>query len=158
MKPLTTFIIPTIKRKTLQRAIESANGHPIMVLHDKDRIGPGIIRQRMIETVKTPWVSFLDDDDTITNDYLERLREEIKNHPKADLIYFRQYWAETGSLTPVWPQVKWGIGIGFSVKTSVAIAHPFKSEPNEDLHFVERIEAAGKSIVFSKYITYRIRH
>lgn len=158
MKSLTTFIIPTIKRPTLQRAIESANGHPIIVLHDKDRIGPGDIRQQMIETVKTPWVSFLDDDDTITYDYVDRLKEEIAKHPEADVIHFREYFL-WGQLLPNWPVVEWGnIGICFSVKTKVALAHPFKSEPYEDYEFVRRIHEAGGNVVFSPHITYKARH
>lgn len=157
---ITTFIIPSIDRPTLPRAILSAE-RQADVLHkiDTERIGEGTIRNQLIEQATTEWVSFLDDDDTVTSDYVERLEAEIKANPDADLIYFRAYWADCGAILPAWPMTGGlGTGVFFSVKRDVALKYPFKSEPSEDQHFVGRLEEAGKKIVFSKYLTYRVRH
>lgn len=157
-EPLTTFVIPTIRRDTLQRAIDSTNGYSCLVGYDDAHEGEAVIRNRLIRKVKTPWVSFLDDDDSITEDYVKRLVEEISKNPEADLIHFRQYFLR-GHLLPSWPKVEWGnIGIAYSVKTGVARQFPFKSVKNEDWIQVKEMHDAGKKIVFSPYITYRVRH
>lgn len=144
---------------------------PYLVEIDKQGIGASAIRNGLIKHANTEWVSFLDDDDTVTSDYVERLREEIENHPEADLIVFREYFIadkmkekEPDYAYPdhfIWtaPVVHWGqIGIAFSVKKEVALKHPFLEEPNEDFHFVSRIDEAGYNVHFSKYLVYRARH
>lgn len=158
MKQITTFIIPSIGRPTLDRAIKSIGDAPYLTTIDEERRGPAICRNEMIKEATTPWVSFLDDDDTVTEDYVERLREEVANHPDADLIYFKEYFL-WGQIIPKYPHCGWGnIGISFSVRRDVAIEMPFKSERYEDFEFVHRLERAGKKIVFSNYLTYRGRH
>lgn len=167
---VTTFIIPSCGRTTLQRAIDSAEatGASVLYKYDEDCEGASAVRNELIQAARTPWVSFLDDDDTVTEDYAERLKEELERHPDADLIVFREYFIQEkmGDDNPypdhyIWqvPVVHWGqIGISFSVKKQVAIDNPFIEEPNEDFHFVRRIEEAGYKIVFSPYIVYRARH
>lgn len=168
---LTTFIIPSVDRPTLQRAIDSVNktGANYLVEIDKQKIGASAIRNGLIKLANTKWVSFLDDDDTVTDDYVERLHEESQKHPEADVIIFREYFIadlmdETGSKYGdhfIWqaPVVHWGqIGISFSVKRNIAMQHPFLEEDNEDFKFVKRLEDAGYNIHFSKYIVYRARH
>jgi glycosyltransferase involved in cell wall biosynthesis len=165
----TTFIIPTIGRDTLQRAVDSVvKQAPFLIGNDTKNEGAGVIRNRLIKEAQTEWVSMLDDDDTVTEDYVQRLLEESQAHPEADLIVFREYFIqehmEEGNAYPdhfIWtaPIVHWGqIGISFSVKREVALKHPFLEEPNEDFHFVERIDQAGYKIHFSKYLVYRARH
>lgn len=158
MNPLTTFIIPSLKRKTLGRAIRSVSKYPFIVGYDDGEKGPGIVRNELIAKVETPWVSFVDDDDTIITDYVDRLQEEIIKTPYADLIHFRQYFLR-GQIIPAWPSVEWGnIGIAFSVRREIALQFPFEQEPFEDFEFVKRIKDAGKVVIFSQYLTYRVRH
>lgn len=167
---LTTFIIPSIDRPTLQRAIDSVRKQsPYLVEIDKFKIGASAIRNGLIKLADTEWVSMLDDDDTVTDDYVKRLREEIKKNPEADVVIFREYFIgdlmnDDGAKYPdhfIWqaPVLHWGqVGIAFSVKREIAFKHPFLEEDNEDYHFLRRLEAAGYKIHFSKYITYRARH
>lgn len=156
---LTTFIIPSIDRDTLTRAVLSVEPHPFEVGLDKQREGAGIIRNRLIEKAKTEWVSMLDDDDTITEDYVQRLEEESKAHPEADVIHFREYFNDTGELLPYWPELTFSnVGVSFSVKRQVAIDNPFEAEPFEDYEFLKRLNDRGYIIHFSKYIVYRVRH
>lgn len=170
MGDITTFIIPSIDRPTLQRAIDSVrNQAPYLVEIDKQRIGESAIRNGLIKIADTEWVSFLDDDDTVTDDYVRRLREETDKHPDADVVIFREYFIGElmeglGKYYPdhfIWqaPVLHWGqVGISFSVKREIAMEYPFIDEDNEDYHFLRRIEAAGYKIHFSKYIVYRARH
>lgn len=157
-EPISTFIIPTIGRDTLARAIDSCQDNPVLIGHDAQRRGEAIIRNELIQQANTEWVSFLDDDDTVTEDYMDRLREEIEKNPDADVIHFREYFLR-GQLLPNWPKVEWGnVGICFSVKKSVAQDYPFEQQKHEDFHFLKKLDDAGKKIVFSQYITYRARH
>lgn len=172
MNNITTFIIPSIDRPELQRAIDSCkNQAPYLVEIDKQGIGASAIRNGLIKLADTEWVSFLDDDDTVTDDYVRRLEEESKAHPEADLIVFREYFIQRlmnrdgkEDKYPdhfIWqaPVVHWGqIGIAFSVKREVALKYPFMDEINEDFHFVERIDQTGHKIHFSPYMVYRARH
>lgn len=170
MKDITTFIIPSIDRPTLQRAIDSVSKQaPYLVEIDKQHIGESAIRNGLIKLAETEWVSFLDDDDTVTDDYVQRLKEESEKHPEADVIIFREYFIselmdDDGKKYPdhfIWqaPLLHWGqVGISFSVKRDIAIEHPFVDEHNEDYHFLRRVEQAGYNIHFSKYLVYRARH
>lgn len=155
---LTTFIIPSIRRDTLDRALKSVENWPHLVGFDDKHEGEGVIRNRLIEQATTPWVSFLDDDDSVTADYVERLKEEIQKNPDAEIIHFRQYFLR-GLLLPGWPKVEWGnIGIAYSMKRELALKYPFRSERHEDYEHVKRLFENGKKVVFSPYITYRVRH
>lgn len=171
-KPTTTFIIPSCGRDTLERAIGSCkNQAPYLVGVDTKLEGPAITRNKLIEQADTDYVSFLDDDDTVTSDYVEKLELEIRNAKERgiipDLIIFREYFIADlmdDNVTEdhfIWriPEVKWGeVGISFSVRRQIALDHPFQTEEYEDLRFVQRIEKAGYNVLFSKYITYHGRH
>jgi glycosyltransferase involved in cell wall biosynthesis len=154
----TTFIIPSIGRPTLQRALDSVSGHPYLFHVDTERKGEAVVRNELIKQALTEWVSFLDDDDTIYPDYVQRLEEEIIAHPEADVIHFRSYFLH-GQVLPLVPEVMWSnVGISFSVKRQVALDNPFQTEAHEDWYFLERLEQAGYNIHFSKYLTYKVRH
>jgi glycosyltransferase involved in cell wall biosynthesis len=160
MKALTTFIIPSINRPTLDRAIASTNqpNFTFLIKIDEERVGEGVIRNELIKQAETEWVSFVDDDDTVTSDYVQRLEEEIAAHPEADVIHFREYFLR-GFVLPSWPVVEWGnVCIAYSVKREIAMQYPFQSEPYEDYEFIKRLHEAGKTIYFSNYLTYRERH
>lgn len=158
---LTTFIIPNIGRPTLQRSIDSAlaTGAKVLTMEDVDRGNRSEIRNTLIRSADTEWVSFLDDDDTVFCEYVKRLEEEITAHSEADVIHFRQYFIETGILFPALPVVEWGnVGICFSVRRELALRFPFVEQPYEDFEFVKRLAEKGYKIHFSKYITYKARH
>lgn len=158
---LTTFIIPSIDRPSLIRAVESARKTDADVLYqvDYEKCGRSWVRNNLIQQATTPWVSFLDDDDTVYCDYVERLQQEINDHPEADVVHFRQYFMPSGLLFPMWPGVEWGnVGICFSVKRELALQHPFVEQPYEDFRFVENLYKKGFIVYFSKYITYKANH
>src|SRR3954466_11788570 len=97
----TTFIIPSCGRDTLQRAIESAEtaGGKVLTDFDHKHEGPSVIRNKLIQKAETDWVSFLDDDDTVTPDYVERLTRELEMSPDADCVIFKEYFLN-GTVIP----------------------------------------------------------
>lgn len=105
---MITFIIPSINRPTLQRTIDSLlnqtspNWRAIVVFDGVDGItfederiivlrinktgleGPkngqsGLVRNEGIKLVKTDWIGFLDDDDSLDKNYVKTLFEKYRS-------------------------------------------------------------------------------
>lgn len=86
-----TIITPTLPSRThlLADAIKSvksqtvpAYAHVIGVdLHSE---GPGSIRNRLVKAAESEWVAFLDDDDVLHPDYIEKL---IQYADEFDVVY-----------------------------------------------------------------------
>ena len=111
-----TFIIPTIGRDTLHTTVESLLNQtcsmwkaivvfdgvkPSFQTEDErflilktERMkkecnnNAGYVRNYGIQFATTDWVAFVDDDDTLRNDYVERFIEESNDYD-ADVILFR---------------------------------------------------------------------
>lgn len=78
LNEILTVVIPTIPERSdlLEQAIASVHGQTVgqpevMWALDENRIGPALVRNSIVKSVKTPWVLFLDDDDVLHPDYLE---------------------------------------------------------------------------------------
>jgi glycosyltransferase involved in cell wall biosynthesis len=120
----------------------------------------GYIRNIGLEVADTPWVGFVDDDDILTPNYIQRLEEEIAITPSADTIVFKM--ADRGRIIPPLhcKEIVIGeVGISFAYKRSL-IKEGFLFEPSsiEDYTLLKKMEAAKKRIVFSPFVTYRVRH
>lgn len=169
----TTFIIPTIGRPTLNRAVRSAletSARVLVVADDRNiqlethpslsivytptplRSG-GLSRNYGVKLAETPWVSFLDDDDAVTPDYVERLEE----CPSCDVVIFRMQHPRLG-LVPKIPMIAFGnVGISFSARTHWMERICFPAERPQDFHILRGLEDAGARIHFSPHLTYHVR-
>ncbi len=181
---MITFIIPTIRRKTLDNAINSLlsqtnkNWKAIVVFDGvetikyKDsrircvhipKIGKlnhaGKVRNHAIQLADTEWVAFLDDDDTISNDYVEKFLEETKENPDAKCIIFRMKTSfDPAQILPEpWHDnfYRCKVGISFAMKKDLKIL--FEPSSIEDFTLLEKIRTLGHKIVISPYITYFVR-
>ena len=107
----------------------------------------GFARNRAFNYVKGPWVGFLDDDDTVSPEYVQTVLDEGKQNPDASLLVFRMHCP--GCYEPVLPPLAAldfkidYVGISFAVKRSIlkrtgnpgGIAfHPHCAEDFEFLH------------------------
>jgi glycosyltransferase involved in cell wall biosynthesis len=115
---MITFIIPSIGKPTLQRAINSIKNQTsddwkaiiifdgieptISIDNDKFSVlkiekrgvggnGAGNVRNHGMKFVETEWIAFLDDDDTIASDYVETFKKDLLVESSADVIIFRMY-------------------------------------------------------------------
>lgn len=169
---LTTFIIPTLSRKTLNRAINSLfnqtnqnweaiivfdgvkntlDVHPKLTIIESEKLNsPGLIRNQAFDKVKTPWISFLDDDDIVYSDYVQELTRLDNEQPDLGFILFRMI---TNRITPAL-HIKDQIllneaGISFSVKTNVIRKYnlKFNSKGSEDYHFLKFLENKEKFVI-----------
>jgi len=113
------------------------------------------------------WLAFLDDDDTVTPNYVQLLRRE-----HADVVIFRMLHPQLGVLPdPTEPQLCWGqVGISFAVRRAfvqehhlrfereyVYAGHPAHTPFNEDIDFLRKCQAHGARVLLHPEITYYVR-
>lgn len=183
MKTIITFIIPTIGRKTLERTILSLinqnnqNWKAIIIFDGvKNNINQNIDKRISIYEIKkqgkknmaglvrnyginkvndSDWIGFVDDDDTISKDYIDKLLIESKYQP--DVILFR-LCQDNLILPPINNDCicKGLVGISFCVKTDILKLIEFKNSHREDYVLLTKLKKKYK-ILFSKYITYYVR-
>jgi glycosyltransferase involved in cell wall biosynthesis len=188
----TTFIMPTIGRKSLHRTLASllAQTDPdfdcLVIFDGIERTIPlpdtrfeilrtpmklgihegelsgqsqgGRVRNYGIERVGTRWISFVDDDDTVTEDYVTRLKEEASNN---DVVIFKMLHPILGVLPPAGctELINGQVGISFSVRKTALDLYGirFVNGGIEDLDFLSALEFYGAKIHFSPYVTYHVR-
>ena len=154
-----TIIIPTIGRPTLRRAIQSVEQQTVptnyIVQVDEMEDGAAITRNHAIQTVKTNWVGFCDDDDYLDVHY----HEWLKGYKNFDLVVFSMVRPE-GIVIPDHTDIdrlayNW-VGISFALRTKIAKAFPFQNMIGEDYDLIMRVKAAGNRVKIAPNIAYFI--
>lgn len=87
------YLMPLYKKM-----LKQAEGHPeveILCLVDNKSMTIGEKRQSLLDCARGKWIGFMDDDDGISDNYIESLSEAMKNHP-ADVITFDQHCSVNG--------------------------------------------------------------
>lgn len=124
----------------------------------------GMVRNALIQHVKTDWIGFVDDDDTLRAHYVDALIEESKANPDADCIVFRMSYHPSdqflilpplGTKSPEMCRV----GISFAVKKEFLTKNKlgFINYSAEDFILLNTLERLGGKIFFSSLITYNVR-
>lgn len=98
-----TVVIPTIppRKPLLERAVNSIMAQTlpvwdIIVMEDTGKLGAAATRERGLQRVRTPWVAFLDDDDYLYPEHIEKLTRHAMV-TGADYVYS---WFETCGKDP----------------------------------------------------------
>lgn len=94
IEPQVTVVTPTHPAREgngmLARAVASVRAQTVPVHHivelDTERSGAAATRQRGLDTVTTPWTAFLDSDDELDPDHIERLLK-CAQETGADYVY-----------------------------------------------------------------------
>ena len=186
---IITFIIPTIGRDSLEKSINSIinqtnkNWKAIIIfdgiepninINDKrikiisiPKLGQsinsaGLVRNEGMKIVDTKWIGFLDDDDFISDDYVEKFYQTIKenNHTGLDVLIFRMINCENLILPPLNTDnfnVS-QVGISF-VMTKKLFDNGYIFTPSkiEDFELLDKIRNDKHKILISPYITYYVR-
>lgn len=187
-KTFITFIIPTVGRKTLIDSIESLRNQTINdwkaiivfdgiisnIFIDDENIeiieiekcgiknSAGFVRNEGIKRSKnTEWIGFLDDDDTLSNDYIEKLKFEINLNNKIDVCIFRMGY-ENGYILPTIYDKNINrnkVGISFAIKKNITEYILFENSPYEDYFFLKKIQSQNQkyNILISSYVTYFVK-
>jgi hypothetical protein len=153
--------------------IMSDHRFKLMVLESKAGQGnnsAGMVRNAALPHVDTPWLAFVDDDDTLSPHYVAWLLEEAMQNPSTDVLIFRM--ARLGQRLlppydlPVVPPAEdrtfrsGFVGISFSMKTFIAQRDGFEfiPHPGEDFVLLNRLRLAGNySMVMAEHIGYFVR-
>lgn len=123
----------------------------------------GGVRNHLISRFASGWIGFVDDDDSLRPDYVDRLVEVSTANPDAAVIVFRMSYDpdDTHVLPPLGMNcpVKNKVGISFAVRKEVLDRHGlgFVNGATEDYALLSAIEATGERIVFAPHITYNVR-
>jgi hypothetical protein len=119
----------------------------------------GQIRNIGMSMVTTPWIGFVDDDDIILSNYIEKLIEESSSLSNAELISFRMIDVDHLVPPPLCQSILPNqIGISFAIKSSLfKEGFLFSQSEMEDYHFVKEVHRAKKIIILSSYVTYLTR-
>ena len=81
-----------------EKLLKQAESYPeveILCLIDNKKMSIGEKRQSLIDIARGKWVAFMDDDDDVTDDYMETIVNTIKKEP-ADVITFDQHCIVNG--------------------------------------------------------------
>lgn len=181
--PDVTFIIPTLGRPTLNRALLSIQNQTIpnwktIVCFDRTKSTiestnkvdvmeftssisgwrAGIIRNICVARVTTEFCAFLDDDDTITPDYLERLREVMD---QTDVVVMQMQFPSPEKVLPKTESdiYKTGrVGISFACRKEVFSKVRFRPQRCEDVFFLREANMRKFRIKFHPHIVYHVQH
>lgn len=182
-----TFIIPTIGRDCLYNSINSLlqqddNNWKAIIIGDgveniefsDNRIkfiemknidkkscgSAGLVRNYGFHFLEnTEWIAFLDDDDTLSKDYISKLKEEIKLNPTLDVCIFRMGY-KNGCILPhksVRNIIIGKMGISFAIKKNISEKIKFQNIKCEDFFYLKDLQKNNYKIVISSYVTYFVR-
>jgi glycosyltransferase involved in cell wall biosynthesis len=181
-----TFVIPSLSRPTLSRTVNSlikqtnpswkciiiydgVDGpnfeDPRITTHQITKTGnnsksmgeSGLVRNVGINKCDTEWIGFLDDDDTIHEDYVKILFEKYSNH---DFVVWRMK-NPYGLVIPRWGKdelVINNVGISFCYKSKFKDVLFDRNINGEDFYFVEKLMAKTKNYKITDEVCYFIRH
>ena len=120
--------------------------------------GAGYVRNAASNIIDTEWVAFIDDDDTISPEYVKNANSIIKENRTIDCILFRAIVPQ-GVVVPDPKSLDIQQGrtfISYCCKTSVFKEIQFKQGKDEQYEFISSIKNRGYKILLSKYIMYGI--
>lgn len=186
MNNRVTFIIPSINRPTLVKTVDSLiaqsnENWECIIIYDgvsgatfddkrvkvinsekKGLLGSkcgqsGLVRNIGLKECKTNWVAFLDDDDTISPDYVKNLFEKYSNY---DFVIWKMKYTN-GKIIPMLiddPIVFGNIGISIAFKNKYSGLFFDSNRDGEDYDFVIKLKNKTENYTISDEIGYFVRH
>ena len=183
-----TFIIPSIGRETLSRTIKSLENQTLgnwkaIIVFDgikstisvtDDRISiietekkgisfnsAGNVRNVALKQVYTKWVGFVDDDDTLAEDYVECLYKNTTIFKDVNTFIFRMAFQD-GIILPKFEDDNFyinNVGISFAVKTKFYKNKNLYFTPGEteDFYYLDTIRNLNEHIIILENIGYYVR-
>lgn len=111
--------------------------------------------------IKTKYIGFCDDDDSLHPDYIEHLKNDIQLFNEPDMIIYRMMY-QNGNVIPhpltTKIQLK-NVGISFAFKKELLekFQLQFMNHPYEDYLFIQQAKKNPINILISKYVNYFVR-
>jgi len=60
----------------------------VQLLYDNQRMSTGAKRNRLVNCARGEYISFVDDDDDVTDQYVRLIHRALRDHPGVDLVCF----------------------------------------------------------------------
>ena len=183
---MITFIMPSLNRPTIVDSIQSLlkQTNPnwkCIIIYDgvdgadfkDDRIKiikidktgiinpihgqSGLVRNFGIKETKTEWIGFLDDDDTLHQDYVKDLFEK---YSKYDFVVWRMVYANGMILPrPDNDELSFGnVGISFCFKNKFENLLFENNRNGEDYDMVTKLKSLTSNFIVAPEVYYNIRH
>lgn len=124
-----TILIPSVPGRinillprllqTLHQQIDQRNDVEIIVLYDNKKTSLGVKRNNLIKLAQGNFITFIDDDDLVADNYIELIMDKINNYPTADCIVFNSKYYENNQYIC---ECKYGIELEYNhVVSSTAL-------------------------------------
>jgi glycosyltransferase involved in cell wall biosynthesis len=177
-----TFIIPSIGRVSLRETLQSLqaqtqNSWVALVLLDgcsseveqemkeDSRIlflslskhgNAGLVRNMGMSLAYTPWIGFVDDDDCLHPEYIQRLQTETRQTPYAQCVVFRMTVGDRVFPGQGAASIRQGdVGISFAIRSSIKVQ--FTDQHAEDYAFLHELDRMRYPIILSSEVMYCVR-
>lgn len=154
----------TLPSRRIQRI--TADKRITAIEHDRQGLSncAGRMRNVGVTQSSTPWVAFLDDDDTVSPNYLVHFVNERLAFPSAKLIVFRMFDARIAGEENVIPPAQTNqlsrnqVGISFIFKKTDTDLDYFVDSTTEDFDFLASFcNTVPGTCVLSRHVTYFVR-
>ena len=185
-----SFVIPSVGRKTIINTIQSIKNNTIedweivivfdnvpknkIPLIEKDprifiinipKLGigknsAGNVRNVALKLINSHWAGFVDDDDTISIDYVCNLQKEILTHPQSNVVVFKLFrLTRRNRILPPPNQFflrKGRVGISFCVNRKYYQSKNIYFQPSkqEDWYYLRRVKILNGKILISRFMCY----
>lgn len=133
--------------------------------------GAGAVRQKLLDITTTPWYAFLDDDDTLSWEYVSKFKMSLEENPLMDMMIFRMvyntnipryadispdYMVPEVHLTDPYTLQRGQIGISQCVRREFIMSHNIKWTTGcvEDLEYLHQFVFNDAHIVLSDIVGY----
>ena len=133
---------------------------------DKKEHSAGLVRNIGLDIINNnedlkdcKWIGFVDDDDTISPNYIDNLKKEIDFNKDIDVCIFRMIYTNKMVIPSKYCRtiIRGNVGISFSIKKEISDILKFKNTPYEDFLYIKELQNKKYKIIISSFISYFVR-
>ena len=122
----------------------------------------GKVRNYAFPYVRTPWIGFIDDDDTLSPYYIDYVEKELEINEDIEVIIFRMVYKDMRYLPSEHQNYiqKMQVGISFCFRTSLLEKFPqlkFQNDSFEDFLFLQQCKDLECKMVISPFVAYYVK-
>jgi hypothetical protein len=105
--------------------------------------------------VKTDWIGFLDDDDTLDSNYVHTLFDKYTDY---DFVIWKMKYTN-GLILPRGNTIEFGdVGISYCYKNKFENLRFDKNRDGEDFDFLIKLKSLTNNFIIAPEVYYNIRH